>query len=103
MRIIIVAQAVSRLNSSYGYLDLLKRYGITPSMSRNGNCYDNAYMESFFNTLKRELVHGDRYRTREEARSSIFEYAEVFHNRTRRHSALDTKSPEQHEKSLKET
>ena len=92
-----------RQYASYGYQALLRRYGITPSMSRKGNCYDNAYMESFFSTLKRELVHGERYRTREEARLSIFEYVEVFYNRTRKHSGLGYKSPEQYEKSLKET
>ncbi len=92
-----------RQYASYGYQALLKRYGITPSMSRKGNCYDNAYMESFFSTLKRELVHGERYRTPDDARLSIFEYVEVFYNRTRRHSALGYKSPEQYEKSLEET
>jgi putative transposase len=72
-------------------------------MSRKGNCYDNAYMESFFSTLKRELVYGERYRTQEEARLSIFEYVEVFYNRERKHSGLGYKSPEQYEKTLKET
>ncbi len=92
-----------RQYASYAYQDLLKRYGITPSMSRSGNCYDNAYMESFFGTLKRELVYGERYRTRKEARLSIFEYVEVFYNRIRRHSALGYRSPEQHERVLSET
>lgn len=92
-----------RQYASYEYQALLKRYDITPSMSRKGNCHNNAYMESFFSTLKRELVHGERYRTREEARLSIFEYVEVFYNRMRRHSALGYKSPEQHEKILKAT
>jgi transposase InsO family protein len=73
------------------------------SMSRKGNFYDNAHMESFFSTLKRELVHDERYRTREDARLSIFEYLEVFYNRTRKHSAFGYKSPEQYEKSLIET
>jgi len=86
-----------RQYASYAYQALLRRYGITPSMSRSGNCYDNAYMESFFGTLKRELVYGERYRTREEARLSIFEYVEVFYNRIRRHSALGYRSPQQHE------
>jgi putative transposase len=72
-------------------------------MSRRGNCYDNAFMESFFSTLKRELVHGERYRTREEARLSIFEYVEVFYNRMRKHSALGYMSPEQYKKGLKTT
>ncbi len=92
-----------RQYASYAYQALLRRYGITPSMSRSGNCYDNAYMESFFGTLKRELVYGERYRTREEARLSIFEYVEVFYNRIRRHSALGYRSPEQHELLLNET
>jgi len=86
-----------RQYASYAYQALLRRYGITPSMSRSGNCYDNAYMESFFGTLKRELVYGERYHTREEARLNIFEYVEVFYNRIRRHSALGYRSPEQYE------
>lgn len=85
----------------YAYQGLLKDYGITSSMSRSGNCYDNAHIESFFSTLKRELVHGARYRTRQEARLSIFEYVEAFYNRKRRHSALGNRSPEQYEKLLK--
>jgi len=86
-----------RQYASYVYQDLLKRYGMRASMSRSGNCYDNAYMESFFGTLKREWAHERRYRTRQEARLSIFEYVEVFYNRIRRHSALDYRSPEQYE------
>ena len=92
-----------RQYASYAYQNLLRRYGITPSMSRSANCYDNAYMESFFGTLKTELVHGERYLTRLEARLSIFEYVEVFYNRQRRHSALGYRSPEQYEKLLNET
>lgn len=92
-----------RQYASYVYQDLLKEYGMIASMSRSGNCYDNAYMESFFGTLKREWVHERRYRTRQEARISIFEYVEVFYNRQRRHSALGYRSPEQHEKLLNET
>ncbi len=87
-----------RQYASYAYQALLKEYGITASMSRSGNCYDNAYVESFFSTLKRELVHGERYRHRQEARLSIFEYVMMFYNRRRRHSALGYKSPEQYEK-----
>ncbi len=86
--------------ASYEYRALLKRYGIRSSMSRSGNCYDNAYIESFWSTLKRDLVHGERYQTRGEARLSIFEYIEVFYNRIRKHSALDYKSPEQYGKLL---
>jgi putative transposase len=92
-----------RQYASYAYQDLLREYGITPSMSRSGNCYDNAYMESFFGTLKTELVHGEYYQTRLEARLSIFEYVEVFYNRQRRHSALGYRSPEQYERLLNET
>jgi putative transposase len=91
-----------RQYASYAYQDLLRQYGITPSMSRSANCYDNAYMESFFGTLKTELVHGERYHTRLEARLSIFEYVEVFYNRQRRHSALGYRSPEQYEQLLNE-
>jgi len=86
-----------RQYASYAYQTLLKSYGITPSMGRRGNCYDNAYAESFFGTLKTELVHGERYRTRQDARLSIFEYVEVFYNRQRRHSALGYRSPEQYD------
>jgi transposase InsO family protein len=92
-----------RQYASYAYQELLREYGMIPSMSRSGNCYDNAYLESFFGTLKTELVHGERYRTRLEARLSIFEYVEVFYNRQRSHSALGYRSPEQYEKLLHET
>jgi len=63
-------------------------------MSRSGNCYDNAVVESFFGTLKSELVHRQRYRTREQARSSVFEWIECWYNRRRRHSSLGYQSPE---------
>jgi hypothetical protein len=92
-----------RQYASYAYQDLLKRYGLRASMSRSGNCYDNAFMESFFGTLKTEWVYERRYRTKQEARLSIFEYVEVFYNRTRRHSALGYRSPEQYEGLLCET
>ena len=59
---------------------MLERQGITQSMSRRGNCLDNAPMESFFASLKTEHVHQIRYRTREEARTAVFEYIEVFYN-----------------------
>ena len=75
------------------YQELLKSHGITCSMSRRGNCWDNAPMESFFATLKKELVYQTRYATRAEARRSMFEYIEVFYNRQRRHSALGYVSP----------
>jgi putative transposase len=76
------------------YQELLKSQRITCSMSRRGNCWDNAPMESFFATLKKELVHQERYVTRAEARQSVFEYVEVFYNRVRRHSSLGYVSPE---------
>jgi putative transposase len=76
------------------YRSLLSEHGIACSMSRPGNCYDNAVVESFFGTLKSELVHRTRYRTREEARTSIFEWIECWYNRRRRHSSLDYLSPE---------
>lgn len=92
-----------RQYASYAYQQLLREYGITPSMSRSGNCYDNAFAESFFGTLKTELVHGERYCSRLEAKLSIFEYVQVFYNRQRRHSALGYRSPEQYEKLLLQT
>jgi len=72
---------------------LLAAAGAVGSMSRSGDCYDNACVESFFGTLKTELVYRRRYRDRSEARRSIFEYIEVFYNRQRRHSTLGYKSP----------
>jgi transposase InsO family protein len=77
---------------------LLHAHGLIPSMSRIGNCYDNAPMESFFGTLKSELVNEQRYATRAQARGSIFEYIEGFYNRQRRHSTLGYKTPEEFEK-----
>jgi transposase InsO family protein len=75
------------------YQAVLTRHGICPSMSRTGNCYDNAPMESFFATLKTELVYHQHYQTRREAHQSLFEYIEVFYNRKRRHSSLDYQTP----------
>ncbi len=72
---------------------LLKKYGFIQSMSGAGNCYDNALMESFYHTLKTELVYFERYATRQEARQSLFEYIEVFYNRQRKHSSLGYRSP----------
>ncbi len=76
------------------YRALLERHGIAVSMSRPGNCYDNACVESFFGTLKTELVHRQRYATRAEARASVFEWIECWYNRRRRHSSLGYLSPE---------
>lgn len=79
--------------TSSGYQALLKQYGLEVSMSRKGNCYDNAMMESFFGTLKGECVERQRYDTRQEARTAIFSYIETFYNRRRRHSSLGYTSP----------
>ena len=79
------------------YRELLARHQMVPSMSRKGNCYDNACVESFFSTLKNELVEGRLYDTREQARTEIFEFIEVFYNRQRLHQALGYVSPAQFE------
>jgi putative transposase len=76
------------------YRKLLDKHGMTASMSRAGNCYDNAVVESFFSTLKTELVDQRRYPNADEARSSLFEWIEAFYNRQRRHSSLNYLSPE---------
>jgi len=78
---------------SYEYQELLGQFEMRPSMSRKGNCYDNAPMESFWGTLKQELVHHRRYRTRQEAIQEITEYIEVFYNRERRQARLGFLSP----------
>lgn len=75
----------------------LRKYQIIPSMSRKGDCYDNAVVESFFKTLKTELGTQRRFKTREEARAVIFEYIEIFYNKKRIHSTLGYLSPEQFE------
>jgi putative transposase len=76
------------------YQELMARHGIACSMSGRGNCYDNAAMESFWATLKTELVHPAHYATRQQAKASIFEYIEVFYNRIRLHSSIGYVSPE---------
>ena len=75
------------------YQDTLKTFGLIPSMSRRANCCDNAHMESFWGTLKTELLAGKTFATRAQARLAIFEYIETFYNRVRLHSALGDKSP----------
>lgn len=87
--------------ASEDYQHLLEQQGMVCSMSGRGDCWDNAAMESFWSTLKTELVHHEHYATREQARASIFEYIEVFYNRNRLHSSLGYKSPEAFEASLK--
>jgi transposase InsO family protein len=86
--------------ASDAYQHLLQSQGVVVSMSQKGNCYDNAAMESFWSTLKTELVHHEQYATQAEARASIFEYIEVFYNRKRLHSAIGYQSPEAFEASL---
>ncbi len=76
---------------------MLNDHSILCSMSRKGDCWDNAAMESFFHSLKTECVYHERYQTREEAKKSIFDYIEVFYNRQRKHSYLGYQSPEQYE------
>ena len=74
--------------------DLLEDHGMAQSMSRSGNCYDNAMMESLWATLKKELVHDRRFGTHEEARLAVFEWIEVWYQRTRIHGSLGYVSPE---------
>ena len=79
--------------TSEAYQSFLKQHGIQVSMSRNGNCWDNAVMERFFGTLKRECTSREHFKTHEEARTAIFEYIEAFYNRVRKHSTLGYLSP----------
>ncbi|MCT7496364.1 IS3 family transposase [Aliarcobacter cryaerophilus] len=99
------------IENGYGIIETAERLGVhhdslrnwikkyqSPSMSRRGNCYDNAVAESFFKTLKKELVRKTIFHTRVEARDKIFEYIEMFYNAKRRHSFLDFISPNEFEK-----
>jgi putative transposase len=79
--------------ASADYRAVLERHGITQSMSRRGNCLDNAPMESFFASLKKEHVHQACFRTREEAKAAVFDYIEVFYNRQRLHSGVGYRTP----------
>jgi putative transposase len=81
---------------SHDYQALLAEYGMVASMSRKGNCWVNAPMESFFNSLKNERVFHEDYATRAAAKQDVFEYIEMFYNRRRRHSALGYRSPAEH-------
>ncbi len=83
--------------ASSDYQQLLKANALVCSMSRKGECLDNAVAESFFGTLKSELVDHEDYRTKEEAKKSLFEYIEIFYNRRRRHSYLGYISPVEYE------
>lgn len=83
--------------ASNEYSEKLAAHNITASMSRKGNCYDNAFVESFFRTIKVELVYTRKFKTRQEAKAAIFEFIEVWYNRQRLHSSLDYMTPEQYE------
>lgn len=80
------------------YRQRLLEHGVEPSMSRKGDCFDNACAESFISTLKNELTHHLQFNTREEARTAIFEYIEVFYNRQRLHQTLGYRSPAEFER-----
>ena len=86
--------------ASEAYREQLAAWNVTPSMSRRGNCYDNAAMESFWSTLKEELVHRRSFVSRAEAAGAIFDYIETFYNRERLHSALGFISPVEFEKQI---
>ena len=89
------------LYSAYEYRERMRDHGLVASMSGRGNCYDNAVAESFFSTLKNELVHHCDFHTREAARAAIFDYIEIFYNRSRRHQTLGYLSPLQFEEHRK--
>lgn len=86
--------------ASSGYREKLKLLNITASMSRKGNCYDNSFAESFFATLKKELIYRTEYKNKEEAKKDIFQYIEIWYNRKRIHSSIGYMTPVQFEKSL---
>ena len=84
--------------TSESFQRLMADHGITCSMSRSGNCWDNAAMESFFSSLKIERIRGQVYRTRDQARADVFDYIERFYNPRRRHSTLGYLSPMDYER-----
>jgi transposase InsO family protein len=79
------------------YRQLLQRHNVTQSMSRRGNCWDNAMVESLMHTLKVECVHQNKFATKQQARKEIGDYIERFYNMKRKHSALDYQSPNDYE------
>lgn len=87
--------------TSEAFQELLAEHGIQCSMSRSGNCWDNAAMESFFSTLKTERANRRRYRSRDQAKADVFDYIERFYNPRRRHSTLGYISPVEFEKLAK--
>jgi transposase InsO family protein len=100
---LIVHSDQGRQFASAAYRQLLAQHGLTASMSRKGNCYDNAFVESFFSTLKYELVYHHRFRSLAEARTAVFDYIETFYNRIRLHSSLAYLSPIKFESQLNQT
>src|SRR5689334_4786170 len=88
--------------ASGDYQQAMKDAGSLCSMSRRGNCFDNAVVESFFSSLKRECVYRHHFATREEARTVLFDYIEVWYNRKRRHSSLSYLSPEAFEQQYRQ-
>lgn len=86
--------------ASYEHRDLLKQYGIIQSMSRKGNCWDNSVAESFFKSLKNELVYQTYFYTKKQAKLEIFKYIELFYNRIRSHSYLNGLSPVEFEEKI---
>jgi transposase InsO family protein len=86
--------------ASYEHKSLLQKYGIVQSMSRKGNCWDNAVAESFFHSLKTELIHHETFYTKAQANEKIFEYIEIFYNRQRIHSSNNYMSPNEYEEKM---
>lgn len=87
--------------ASEAYRKLLKAHKAIPSMSRKGNCYDNAYVESWFGSFKKEWLYRKEYSSERQLRQLVFEYIEIWYNRKRRHSALDYKSPQEYKLTYK--
>jgi transposase InsO family protein len=97
---LIIHSDQGRQFASAAYRHLIAQHGLTASMARKGNCYDNAFIESFWSTLKYELVYHRRFATLAEARTAIFDYIETFYNRNRLHSSLDYQTPANFESKL---
>jgi transposase InsO family protein len=97
---LIIHSDQGRQFASAAYRHLIAQHGLTASMARKGNCYDNAFIESFWSTLKYELVYHRRFATLAEARTAIFDYIETFYNRNRLHSSLDYQTPTNFESKL---
>ena len=88
------------LYAAHSYRALQEKHGLVPSMSRKGDCYDDAVAESFFASLKNERVYFNNYQTRQEAKSDIFRYIEVFYNRQRLHQTLGYRTPIQKDENV---